>query len=156
MKLARSKHLLPAVLLLAVALFSFLRPSHASFPDWAAALTGDQIQQAHFAKNYGVDKISCDAPESDFPAIVTLLQSVTEAQCTREKAYSTVDDDYRLALFAQDKLWLFKCREDKTVTLTFEDKETAALYGCENKTLIIHNEELWDYIIATVKEKASS
>lgn len=150
MKLPRSKHFLPIILLLAVALFFFTRPRYASFSDWAATLTAEQIQQAHFAKNYGVEKISYDSPESEFPTIVTLLKSVAEAQCSREKAFSTVDEDYRLALFAQNKLWLFKCREDKTISLTFEDQETAKAYGCTNKSLIIRNEALWNYIITTV------
>lgn len=150
MKLFRSKLTFPAILLIVVAMFCFFRPRYVHFTDWAATLTTDQIQQAHFAKNYGVDKISYDAPESDFPAIIALLQSVTEDQCTRKKAFSTVEEDYRLTFFFQNKLWLFKCREDKTVTLTFEDHETAKIFGCENKTLVIRNEELWNYIITIV------
>ena len=150
MKIFRSKHTFPAILLVLVAVFCFFRPRYAHFTDWSATLTAEQIQQAHFAKNYGVEKISYDSPESEYPTIVTLLKSVTEAQCSREKAFSTVDEDYRLALFFQNKLWLFKCREDKTVSLTFEDQETAKAYGCANKSLIIRNEDLWNYIITIV------
>ena len=147
--------ILAPVLLLLLLAGLFLYPRPASITEWTSTLTAEDIQSAHFAKYYGVEKASYDAPEADYPVIAALLNSIQGKECKRDKAYSSTEEDHRLVLYCHNQLWLFKCCADGSVSLTFETPETATYYGCENKSMIIHNSDLWEFILTTTDAHAN-
>jgi len=132
--------------------FTGAKDQPTSFEEWSSSLTSDKIEWAETAKGYGIEEISYTVPESEFGALSELLGGITDENCFRRKPEAD-DNDYRLALYRDDKLWLFKCLEDGTIGLMFNDPETGAYYGSEGALLIIEYPELWEYITSTVDEK---
>ena len=126
----------------------------ASFGEWTGTLTAEAIQWAETAKGYGIEKVSHTVPESERDALSTLLTAITDEHCFRRKPEAE-DNGYRLALYRDDKLWLFKCLADGTIGLMFHDGETGAYYGSEGDLLIIESPDLWNYIVETVDEKGT-
>ncbi|MBQ7094228.1 MAG: hypothetical protein IJN84_06915, partial [Clostridia bacterium] len=63
-------------------------------------------------------------------------------------------DGYMMALYRDEKLWLFKALADGSVGLMFEDAETGAMYDCEGSLLRIESEALWNYIVKVTDERA--
>ncbi|MBQ8728428.1 MAG: hypothetical protein IJY83_08110, partial [Oscillospiraceae bacterium] len=61
--------------------------------------------------------------------------------------------DYALAFYYEDKLWLFQCQTDKSIQLTFEDRQTSEYYGCAEAPLYVDYPELWAYITDTINIK---
>lgn len=133
--------------------FTGAKDQPASFEEWASSLTGEAIEWAETAKGYGVEEISYTVPESEFDDLSALLATITDENCSRKKPEAANEAGYRLALYRDDKLWLFKCLADGTIGLMFNDAETGAYYGSEGKLLIIEHPELWNYIVDTVDEK---
>ena len=133
--------------------FTGAKDQPASFEEWTSSLTGEAIEWAETAKGYGVEEISYTVPESEFDDLSALLATITDENCSRKKPEAANEAGYRLALYRDDKLWLFKCLADGTIGLMFNDAETGAYYGSEGKLLIIEHPELWNYIVDTVDEK---
>ena len=133
--------------------FTGAKDQPASFEEWTSSLTGEAIEWAETAKGYGVEEISYTVPESEFDDLSALLGNITDENCSRKNPEADDEDGYRLALYRDDKLWLFKCLADGTIGLMFNDPETGAYYGSEGKLLIIEHPELWNYIVNTVDEK---
>ena len=145
------------VILAAVAVgctFTGAKDQPASFAEWTGSLTAETIQWADAAKGYGIEKISYSIPENEYAELTDLLQSITDEHCFRRKPEAD-DNGYRLALYRADKLWLFKCLEDGTIGLMFNDAETGAYYGSEGDLLILESPALWNYIVNTVDEKGT-
>ena len=133
--------------------FTGAKDQPASFEEWTSSLTGEAIEWAETAKGYGVEEISYTVPGSEFDDLSALLATITDENCSRKKPEAANEAGYRLALYRDDKLWLFKCLADGTIGLMFNDAETGAYYGSEGKLLIIEHPELWNYIVDTVDEK---
>lgn len=125
-----------------------------SFTEWVNTLTVDEIEWAEAAKGYGADKVSYTLTESDYEDLVGLFKNLGEDDFSRKNP-GGASTDVHLPLYRQDKLWLFKCLDDGTVGLMFNDPETGAYFGCEGRYLIIYSEELWNYIAELVSEKGS-
>lgn len=147
---------LAAVVVIAAAavVFTFTgaQERYASFGEWTESLTADDIQWAEAANGYGIEEISYTVPENEFDDLTVLLSTILDEHCIRKDPEAD-DNGYRLALYRDDKLWLFKCLEDGSIGLMFNDPETGADYGCEGKLLIIDCPALWDYIKETVDSK---
>ena len=126
-----------------------------SFSEWVDTLTVEEIQRAYVASNYGVYRINYTLSHNDYEELVHIFKSLDENDFSREKAGSFSIDNCRLALYRQDKRWLFKCLDDGTVGLMFNDAETGRYFDSEGKHLIIFSDELWNYITDLVAEKGS-
>lgn len=123
--------------------------------EWSGSLTPWQVEWVEVSRGYGVEKISYTVPEEEYTQVVAVLGNVRESVCTRKYPEAAGNrNEHNMAFFSEGKLWLFQCREKGYVSLTFEDGETGAIYGCEGKQLYIHSEELWNYIMDTVNTKA--
>ena len=136
--------------------FTGAKDQPASFEEWTSSLTGEAIEWAETAKGYGIEEISYTIPKSDFDNLSTLLGTITDENCFRKKPEADDENGYRLALYRDDKLWLFKCLADGSIGLMFNDPETGAYYGSEGSLLIIEYPELWNYIVDTVDQKGIS
>ena len=119
------------------------------FTDWTESLTAKDVQHIEISKYFGVKQVSYEMPEENYGDLVTLFRGITGEDCSTDGPQSD-DTDYRMAFYRADKLWLFKCMEDGTVGLMFNDAETGAYFGCEGELLIIDSPELW----ALIKETA--
>ena len=118
-------------------------------------MTPWQVEGVEVSRGYGVEKISCTVPADEYDQVVAVLGTVRESVCTRQYPEEAGDrNETNMAFFTDGKLWLFQCRENGYVSLTFEDAKTGAVYGCEGKLLYIHSEALWNYIMDTVNTKA--
>lgn len=136
--------------------FTGAKDQPASFEEWTSSLTGEAIEWAETAKGYGIEEISYTIPESEFDNLSTLLGTITDENCFHKKPEADDENGYRLALYRDDKLWLFKCLADGSIGLMFNDPETGAYYGSEGSLLIIEYPELWNYIVDTVDQKGIS
>lgn len=153
----RKTKLLLAVILLPLCIGGILfshGSRHAKIDEWSGALTADKVAWAEVAADYGIHKQSYDLAPEEYAALVELLRTVTEENSARKSPASGERIDYRLSLHADGKLWLFHCRNDGLVALTFNDPETGAYFGCEGKLLYIDSPALWEYIVDTVDSKA--
>ena len=139
---------------LAATIFRLNWGRYADIDEWSQNLSAEKVGWVQVAKEYGTEKYSYMLHEYEYEKLITLLESVTEDTCSRKEKSSSLEDGYRLALFYDEKLWLFKCCKDEIVSLMFEDAETGAYYGCEGKQLYIQNSELWNYIITTTDTQA--
>ena len=83
------------------------------------------------------------------------MKTVREENASRTIPKGTERTQARLTLHYDGKLWLFHCKENGYIGLTFEDGETGAVYGCEGKTLYITSYDLSCYILDTIEEKAA-
>lgn len=150
--------LIAVVLIAAIAVactFTGAKDKPHSFTKWTESLSVEDIQLAEVSKEYGNEKISYTIPESDYEELCTLLKAISDDDCSRKKPEGNNEDGYRLVLYRADKLWLFKCLDDGTVALMFNDEETGAYFGCEGTLLIIESQELWAFIVKTVEEKGT-
>ncbi len=144
-----------AVIVLAVTVFIWWNNRYTKIDEWSGRLTPWQVEWVEVSRGYGVDKISYTVPAGEYDQVVAVLGTVRESVSTRKYPEDAGDrNEHNMAFFSDGKLWLFQCRENGYVSLTFEDAETGAVYGCEGKLLYIHSEELWNYIVDTVNTKA--
>ncbi len=145
-----------AILLVAAAgLYAVLVPGYTPIDQWSGQLSAQQVEWAQFSVGYGVEEKSYDLPLEDAGELVAILGRITEENTDRTREHLGERNEYRLALHYEGKLWLFHCWDNGIVTLTFQDPETAALYGCQDANLCIHLPELWDYIMDTVDQFAA-
>lgn len=153
----RKRMLLVLILLVvavAVAAMVFWNSRYTPIDAWSAALTAENVEWAAVSRGYGIEKISYDVPTEEYGDTITVLKTVTEKNSTRKAPENSERNEHNLAFYYEGRLWLFQCRENGCVSLTFEDAETGALYGCEGKLLYINSPELWNYIMDTVNTKA--
>ncbi len=133
--------------------FTGAKDKPASFEEWTSSVTAENIQWAEMAKEYGAEEISYTVPENEFQDLAQLLGTITDDYCFRKDTGGANEEGYRLALYRDDKLWLFKCLDDGTIGLMFEDAATGAHYGCEGKLLIIESPAIWEYIKGSVDSR---
>ena len=126
-----------------------------SFTEWTESLTAEDIQLAEVSKAYGVEKTSYVLTVSDYQNLCSIINGITEDDCSVVKPKGSNEDGYRMALYREDKLWLFKCLSDGTIGLMFNDAETGAYFGCEGSLLIIDCPDLWSFIVDTVDKKGA-
>ena len=144
------------VIIAAVAMictFTGAKDKPASFEEWTSSVTEENIQWAEMAKEYGMEEISYTISGTEFRELAQLLGTITDGDCSRKNSISANEEGYRLALYRDDKLWLFKCLDDGNLILQFNDIETASHYGCDGKCLIIESPELWEYIKGSVDSR---
>lgn len=151
------KWIVPIALVLAAVLgiFCFRANRYTPIDDWSSQLTEDKIEWAEVAWGYGEEKISYEIPPQEYYLLLYALKNVTEENSTRKVPDGTERTEGRLAMYYDGKLWLFNCKSNGLVGLTFEDAETGAIYGCEGGTLYIRSHDLHFYIMDTIEEKAS-
>lgn len=142
------------VVAIAVSLSVFWASRYTKIDDWSGALTAEHVEWAEISRGYGLEKISYTVPAEEYAGLVTVLKTVTEQNSTRKIPDNSERNEHNLAFYYEGKLWLFQCRENGCVSLTFEDAETGAQYGCEGKLLYINSPELWNYIMDTVNTNA--
>ena len=142
------------LLLLLTACICFLYPRYTPIDQWSSSLTEGGIDIAEVASDYGTAARRYEIHREEYPALVALLRTVTEANSSRKAPKELQRTDHRLALHYEGKLWLFHCYEGGTLGLMFHDAETGARFGCEGKLLYIRSPELWEYIVSTVEENA--
>ncbi len=121
---------------------------------WSQNLKPEQIEWAEIATGYGTEKLSYTVPETEYSELISYLETVTEENASRKERYGFLD--YYLALRYEQKLWLLHCTDEHgMVGITFEDPETAELYGCGKNggILTIESPALWDYILNTANIK---
>lgn len=128
---------------------------YSAIDQWSSQLVPEKITLAELSKEYGVEKLSYTVQKQSYNELIEILNTITERNCSRKEKAQSLEDGYRLAIFYEGKLWLFKCCENQIVSLTFADHETGAYYGCEGKQLYINNPVLWNYIKNTIDEKAN-
>lgn len=153
-KLKRIIPALAAVLVIAAGLY-FRANRYTPIDEWSSNLSEEKIDWAEAACGYGEEKISYDIPSEEYDLMINVLKTISEENSTREVPVGTGRTEYRLTLHYDGKLWLFNCKSNALVGLTFEDAETGAVYGCEGKTLYINSSDLGLWIQNTVDEKAS-
>lgn len=143
-----------ALLLIAAGLY-FRANRYTPIDEWSGSLSEEKIEWAQLAYGYGEERLSYDIPSGEYDLLLDLLKTVSEEHSVRKAPEGTKRTEYRLALRYDGKLWLFSCKTNGLVCLTFEDAETGAIYGCEGKSLYIDSPDLSFYIRNTVDEKAS-
>jgi len=126
---------------------------HAEIDEWSQSLSTLSVGYAQAAKGYGTEKIAYNIPAYEYDALIEVLKTVTEDNCSRTEHLNELESEHRLGLQYNGRLWLFKCREEGWVSLTFADVETGAYYGCKGSLLYIDSPELWNYIVDTVDAK---
>ena len=126
---------------------------HARIDEWSIAVTPEGFDWAEVSTGYGVEKRSYPLTEDDMEDLTNLLQMVTEQNCTRKTPKDAERTGYRLALMYEGKLWLFHCLTNGMIRIVFEDPETAAYYGCDDSGLYAEYENLYNYILDTVRWK---
>lgn len=127
---------------------------HADIDEWSQSLSVLAVGYAQVAKGYGTEKVAYNIPAYEYNELIEVLKTVTEDNCSRTEHVNELESDHRLGLQYKGRLWLFKCREEGWVSLTFADVETGAYYGCKGDLLYIDSPELWNYIVDTVDAKA--
>lgn len=142
------------LILVAVIVFFATGKKHASIQEWSGKLSQEKVEWAVVSNGYGIEKISYMIPQEEYEELVDLLKTIREKQCSRNLEDAGMRNDCNLAVYTDGKLWLFHCRDNGLVSLTFADEETSAYFGCENTPLYIDNPQLWDYIMTTVEAKA--
>lgn len=151
--------LVAVILIAAVAVgctFTGAKEKNHSFTEWTESLTAEDIQLAEVSKAYGVEKTSYVLTVSEYQSLCSMLNGITEDDCSVVKPKGSNEDGYRMALYRADKLWLFKCLSDGTIGLMFNDAETGAYFGCEGSLLIIDCPDLWSFIVDTVDKKGAA
>lgn len=150
--------LVAVILIAAIAVgctFTGAKDSPHSFTEWTESLTAEDIQLAEVSKAYGIEKTSYILTVSEYQSLCSMLNGITENDCSVMKPKGSNEDGYRMALYRADKLWLFKCLSDGTIGLMFNDAETGAYFGCEGSLLIIDCPDLWSFIVRMVDEKGT-
>ena len=127
---------------------------HAKIDEWSGAVREEGFDWAEAASGYGVEKISYTFSQEDYTALTELLHGVTEDNSTRKRPDDAEQIDCRLSLSYEGKLWLFHCQSNGMVSITFEDPETGAYYGCEGSLLYVNVPKLHQFILDTVDTKA--
>ena len=143
------------VLLIGFTILVFRANQYTPIDEWSTQLTKDKIEWAEAAYGYGEEKISYDIPQEEYELLIGVLNTISEDCSTRNAPKGTERTENRLAMHYDGKLWLFNCKTNGLVGLTFDDAETGAIYGCEGKVLYIDSSELYNYIVNTVCNKAS-
>lgn len=138
----------------AVVTFTGAKNGGQNFYEWTSSLTTDNIELAEVSKFFGLEQRSYTIPEEDYQGLVNIFNGIEAKDLSNDKPQSENKDGYRMALYRDDKLWLFKALADGSVGLMFEDAETGAMYDCEGSLLRIESEALWQFIKNTVDEKA--
>jgi len=129
-------------------------PQYTPIDQWSLALNPEQIEWAEISTGYGTEKLSYTIPETEYSELISYLETVTEENASRKERYGFLD--YHLALRYEQKLWLLHCTDEHgRIGITFEDPETAELYGCGKNggILTIDSTALWDYILNTANTK---
>ena len=139
----------------AVVTFTGAKNGGQNFYEWTSSLTADNIETVTLSKYFGLEQRSYTIPKEDYQGLVNIFGSIEAKDLSNDKPQSENKDGYRMALFRDDKLWLFKALADGSVGLMFEDAETGAMYDCEGSLLRIESETLWNYIVKVADEKAS-
>lgn len=125
-----------------------------NFYEWTSSLTASDIELAEVSKFFGLEQRSYTIPKEDYQGLVNIFSGIEAKDLSNDKPQSENTDGYRMALYRDEKLWLFKALADGSVGLMFEDAETGAMYDCEGSLLMIESEALWQFIKDTVDEKA--
>ncbi len=151
--------LVAVILIAAIAVgctFTGAKEGPHSFTEWTESLTAEDIQLAEVSKAYGVEKMSYVLTVNEYQSLCSMLNGITEDDCSVLKPKGSNEDGYRMALYRADKLWLFKCLSDGTIGLMFNDAETGAYFGCEGSLLIIDCPDLWSFIVDIVDKKGTA
>ena len=125
-----------------------------NFYEWTSSLTSSDIELVTVSKFFGLEQRSYTIPEEDYQGLVNIFNGIEAKDLSNDKPQSENADGYMMALYRDEKLWLFKALADGSVGLMFEDAETGAMYDCEGSLLRIESEALWQFIKDTVDEKA--
>lgn len=156
MKKRRMIVLCAVIMLLAVAALCvwMLQNRHAPIDEWSSTLAPESIEWAEAAEGFGIEEKNYAFTSDEFPMLAELLSQINEQNSRRKYPEGAEKIEYRLAVFADGKLWLFHCYTNNIVALTFNDPETAAYFGCEGSLLYIEHEALWQLIADTVEQRA--
>lgn len=119
------------------------------FEEWTKSITPEDIYEVRIEKIYNQEITEYDISEDEYEKICTILNTITDDSCTSGEVVE-VQEGYELFLSREEKLWRFRCLEDGTIGLLFEDIETATNYGYREQFLVIDCPQLWNYIIKTV------
>ncbi|MBQ6933451.1 MAG: M56 family metallopeptidase [Clostridia bacterium] len=125
-----------------------------NFYEWTSSLTTDDIELVTVSKFFGLEQRRYTIPKEDYQGLVNIFNGIKAKDLSNDKPQSENKDGYMMALYRDEKLWLFKALADGSVGLMFEDAETGAIYDCEGSLLVIESETLWQFIKNTVDEKA--
>ena len=126
-----------------------------NFYEWTSSLTSSDIELVTVSKFFGLEQRSYTIPEEDYQGLVNIFNGIEAKDLSNDKPQSENADGYMMALYRDEKLWLFKALADGSVGLMFEDAETGAMYDCEGSLLRIESEALWNYIVKVTDEKAT-
>ena len=143
-----------AMIVIIIVVVFLQKNSHAEINEWSSSLTTEKVEWAQVAVGFGVEKRSHDLSTDEYGELISLLETVTEATSSRKAPNNLVKNDYYLAFRYDQKLWLFQCYGNEIISLTFEDADTSAYYGCKDSLLYIDSPALWEYIVNTVNSKA--
>ena len=138
----------------AVVTFTGAKNGGQNFYEWTSSLTADNIETVTLSKYFGLEQRRYTIPKEDYQSLVNIFGSIEAKDLSNDKPQSENADGYMMALYRDEKLWLFKALADGSVGLMFEDAETGAMYDCEGSLLRIESEALWQFIKDTVDEKA--
>ena len=142
-----------AMLLIIVVVILFRMNGYTKIDEWSSNLTAESIEWAQVAVGFGIEKRSYDLTPNEYDELLSSLKTVTDATSSREAPDNCTKNNYYLALRCDQKLWLFQCYDSGVTSLTFEDRDTSAYYGCEDSLLYIDSPILWNYILNTVNSK---
>ena len=155
-KMAAYTLVIVAVIGIIAALMTFTGAKNGgqNFYEWTSSLTADNIETVTLSKYFGLEQRRYTIPKEDYRGLVNIFGSIEATDLSNDKPQSENTDGYMMALYRDEKLWLFKALADGSVGLMFEDAETGAMYDCEGSLLRIESEALWQFIKDTVDEKA--
>lgn len=131
----------------------FNKEQYVEIDEWSSSIERSKIEWAEISKGYGEESIRYSIPKEEYDSLVNLLKGVTEECSYRGENEDGERNDYALAFYYEDKLWLFQCQTDKSIQLTFEDRQTSEYYGCAEAPLYVDYPELWAYITDTINIK---
>ncbi len=156
-KMAAYTLIIVAVIGIIAALVTFTGAKNGgqNFYEWTSSLTASDIELAEVSKFFGLEQRSYTIPEEDYQGLVNIFNGIEAKDLSNDKPQSENTDGYRMALYRDEKLWLFKALADGSVGLMFEDAETGAMYDCEGSLLRIESETLWNYIVKVTDEKTT-
>jgi beta-lactamase regulating signal transducer with metallopeptidase domain len=128
----------------------------ASFADWTASITKDEIEIASVSGRDGENDVSAVLTDDMLDKLVGILNGITEDACAvsddnDNKPVVYYDNDH-LIIRRDGKNWVFQNFSDGSVRVLFNDAETGAVYGSEGKLLIIDCPALYEFISSTIDE----